>query len=176
MWSGLRSKFGLKLSVEELIFLEKEAQYLKLSEMPSLPPIDGIEALIETFQDRQVGLSIASSSPVKIIDLILDKAKLASYFKIIVSGQEVGNGKPHLDISHLSSQKLGVASGNCLVIEDSPHGIAGAKAAGMKCIGFQNPNSGNQDLSEADIIIKDFSKSSRQEILDFVCNKIQKVQ
>ena len=41
------------------------------------------------------------------------------------------------------------------MIEDSKSGTMAARRAGMKCIGYQNPNSGNQDLSEADIILSD---------------------
>jgi beta-phosphoglucomutase-like phosphatase (HAD superfamily) len=41
----------------------------------------------------------------------------------------------------------------CIAIEDSRSGTIAAKKAGMKCIGFRNLNSGNQDLSSADIVI-----------------------
>lgn len=43
-----------------------------------------------------------------------------------------------------------------MVIEDSSAGVTAAKSEGMKCIGYKNPNSGNQDLSKADMIIDDF--------------------
>ena len=38
----------------------------------------------------------------------------------------------------------------CLVVEDSRNGSLAAKSAGMMCLGFQNPDSGCQDLSAAD--------------------------
>ena len=41
-----------------------------------------------------------------------------------------------------------------VVIEDAAAGVAAAKAAGMYCIAYRNPNSGNQDLSRADEIIE----------------------
>jgi len=41
----------------------------------------------------------------------------------------------------------------CVVIEDSKNGVIAAKRAGMRCIGYKNTNSGNQDLSKADIIV-----------------------
>ena len=39
----------------------------------------------------------------------------------------------------------------CIVIEDSKNGVSAAKSAGMRCIGFNNTNSGDQDLTEEDI-------------------------
>ena len=44
------------------------------------------------------------------------------------------------------------------MIEDSANGVKAAKLAGMKCIGFRNANSGDQDLSLADMVIDDFRK------------------
>jgi Predicted phosphatase/phosphohexomutase len=41
-----------------------------------------------------------------------------------------------------------------VVLEDSRNGVLAAKRAGMRCIGYANPNSGNQDLSAADRIVK----------------------
>jgi beta-phosphoglucomutase-like phosphatase (HAD superfamily) len=53
----------------------------------------------------------------------------------------------------------------CLVVEDSKLGVEAAKKAGMKCLGYRNPNSGNQDLSKADIVISDFSKLDIEDLL-----------
>jgi len=46
----------------------------------------------------------------------------------------------------------------CIFIEDSKNGVLSAKAAGMECIGFQNINSGDQDLSKADFIVKSITE------------------
>lgn len=46
----------------------------------------------------------------------------------------------------------------CVVLEDTKHGVIAAKEAGMKCIGYINPNSGKQDLKKADLIVKRLQK------------------
>jgi beta-phosphoglucomutase-like phosphatase (HAD superfamily) len=51
------------------------------------------------------------------------------------------------------------------VVEDSSLGVEAAKSAHMKCIGFRNPNSGNQDLSKADIMTDDFSRLNIDAVL-----------
>ena len=47
---------------------------------------------------------------------------------------------------------------DCVVVEDSVNGVKAAKEARMKCIGFKNANSGDQDLSLTDMVIDDFRK------------------
>jgi beta-phosphoglucomutase-like phosphatase (HAD superfamily) len=44
------------------------------------------------------------------------------------------------------------------VIEDSANGVKAAKLAGMKCLGFRNAHSGDQDLTLADMVVDDFRK------------------
>ena len=83
---------------------------------------------------------------------------LKKYFKICVSGNEVKNGKPAPDVFLHTANLLKVNPQECLVIEDSTNGVKAAKSAEMRCIGFQNFNSGNQDLSDADMIISTFSE------------------
>ncbi len=109
MWGKLHKKFNLGQSVGDLMALEKQEQYRELSAITSLPPIEGIPALLETLLDRQINLSIASSSPKKIVDLILEKTNLASFFNVIVSGEEVMRGKPYPDIFLKSSKRLHVS-------------------------------------------------------------------
>ncbi len=50
------------------------------------------------------------------------------------------------------------AAEDCVAVEDSANGVMAAKEASMKCIGFKNANSGEQDLSLADMVIDDFRK------------------
>lgn len=54
------------------------------------------------------------------------------------------SGKPAPDVYIETAKKLGISPKECIVVEDSKNGVIAAKAAGMKCIGFQNINSGNQ--------------------------------
>lgn len=89
---------------------------------------------------------------------MVSKFNLQHYFKYIVSGDEVKNGKPAPDVYVETAKRLGISTTDCIVIEDSKNGVLAAKAAEMKCIGFQNINSGNQDLSKADIIVNSINE------------------
>ena len=78
---------------------------------------------------------------------MVDKFRLEKYFQSVLSGADLPNSKPHPAVYLLSAERLGVKPAECLVIEDAAAGVAAAKAAGMYCIAYRNPNSGQQDLS-----------------------------
>ena len=99
---------------------------------------------------KGIPMAVASSSSLSIIDKVLDKLALREYFTLIATGDEVPASKPAPDIFLLAAQRLGCKPEACWVIEDSYNGVTAAKAAGMHCIGFYNPHSGNQDISAAD--------------------------
>ena len=79
-------------------------------------------------------LAVASSSPRALIPLALARAGLAASFKVLVSCDEVARGKPAPDVYLLAAERLGVAPGSCVAIEDSSNGIRAALAAGMHTI------------------------------------------
>ena len=66
-------------------------------------------------------------------------------------------GKPEPDIFLKAAQHFQLPPADCIVIEDSTNGVKAAKAAGMYCVGYYNPNSGKQDLSGADLIVESFT-------------------
>jgi len=152
MWCYLQEKYSLPYTSEELISLEKQAKYDILSHT-DLNPIDGIVDLLIRLKQKKYQIAIASSSMKKNIDLILSKGNLLQYFDVIISGEDVQNGKPAPDIFLKAMKYFEQQAENCTVIEDSKNGVLAAKTANMFCIGFQNKNSGNQDLSQADKII-----------------------
>ncbi len=168
MWGEIKRDFGLVHSVEELIRDEKRAQLDRFEGLKSIPPIPGIRDLIDRLRTEGIPFAVASSSPPELIELILGKAELDQFFEVTVSGDDVEKGKPAPDIFLLAAKRLSVDPESCLVIEDSPHGVRGANAAGMITCGFLNPNSGNQDLSDADFTVDHFYGNDLKRILGMI--------
>ena len=156
MWTYIKEKSGLTQSVEELIALEKELKHITLKAADLVPTV-GVVDFLEFLTQRGYTISIASSGLKKNIALILQKLGIEKYFDFIVSGEQVAKGKPEPDIFLAVASHYHINPNDCIVIEDSKNGVAAAKAANMYCIGYYNPNSGNQDLSKADLIIRHFN-------------------
>jgi HAD superfamily hydrolase (TIGR01509 family) len=168
MWQILRERFKLSESIEQLVQIEKEEQYKKLRSEKKIEPIPGTITLLNSLKDMDKNLAIASSSSKKIVTFILDKLSFNHYFDTIVCGDQISEGKPAPFIFLKVANLMGVKPSDCVIIEDSKNGVTGANAAGMLCIAYQNLKSGRQDLSKAEMIVKDFSFASVQRILKLV--------
>lgn len=152
MWSAIKKRHQLHQSVEELMAMHRQHSRSEMHKL-DLEPIPGIPALLDRLKAVGLKLAIASSAPVDWIQVVVRKCHLESYFDVLVSGEHVAHGKPAPDIFLLAAEKLQVQPSQCLVIEDAERGVQAAKAAGMQCVGYQNPHSYAQDLSLADRII-----------------------
>ena len=157
MWKIIKEEYQLEQSIEGLIELQMRIK-LDYLEKSNYVAIDGVLELLNKIQAKKIPLAIASSSPRIFIEAVIDKIQIARYFTTWISGEEVPESKPAPDVFLVAAAMLNVQPENCIVIEDSKSGTIAAKSAGMKCIGFQNPNSGNQDLSEADFIFDSFTE------------------
>lgn len=151
-WAIIREEYGIGPTAEEILAYQTD---LKLEELrlAELEPIEGIRELLDELKKGGIPRAIASSSSPVFIEAVLAKFGLRGEFAVVASGEEVPKGKPAPDVYLRAAERLGVDPARCVVLEDSKHGIAAAKAAGMHCIGYVNPNSGNQDLSRADLIV-----------------------
>ena len=129
-------------------------------------PIDGALDLIKTLAKAGIPLGLASSSVHLLIDVVLEKFHIRSYFKAVVSGEDVKRTKPNPDIFLETARRLNVIPKACIVIEDSGAGVCAAKSAGMFCIGYRSANSGHQDFSLADVIIDDLRMISPDWMLE----------
>jgi beta-phosphoglucomutase family hydrolase len=170
MWTKIVALFQLPYTAKELMDLKQQFYTELLENTKQIEPIAGVIELIHHLNQRDFKLALASSSPHSQISFFLNRFNLSDFFDAKVSGEDVLNGKPNPDIFLKAAQLLGVQPENCLVIEDSSNGISAAKKATMKCIGFQNHNSGKQDLSNADAIIDRFDLKTR-EIIDQLMSK-----
>lgn len=123
-----------------------------------VPPIPGAAETLRALQARGYRMAVASASPPSHIRLCLEKVGLLPYFGVLFSGEEVERTKPAPDVFLAAAAAMGAAPKDCTVVEDSRNGTLAAQAAGMRCIGFVNPDSGDQDLSAADVLIYRFAE------------------
>ena len=155
MWGELKETFALRESVSDLIANEKDLKAKALGAAP-LVPLAGVSEFMADLAAAEIPMSVASSGRRDNVQLILKKLGFADKFKAVVTGEDIIRGKPAPDIFLKAAELCGVAATAAVVIEDSKNGTLGAKAAGMRCVGYRNPHSGNQDLSQADIRISSF--------------------
>src|SRR5205085_6700705 len=91
-----------------------------------------VKSVLEELQKMNVRLALATSSVSASARPFLDRHQIASFFEVVITGDEIERGKPEPDIYLRTAEKLGVSADQCLVIEDSLSGIAAAKAAKMR--------------------------------------------
>lgn len=155
----LKEMFGLDVPVEEMT-IKRENMILDIMGKEDIKPVSGIPEFLRSIKEKGLTTAVASSSDYKLINLILDRLKIAQYFDSVTSGSDVKRGKPSPDVFLLAAERIGIGPSECLVVEDSENGVKAAKAAGMKALGYINPTSGKQDLSLSDFITDDFKKIS----------------
>ena len=127
----LHDDYGLAV---DTAFLEAMRKALYERFRSELQPIEGIA---ETVDRLGVPHCVASSSQPERIRLSLSVTGLLDRFEPnIFSATMVANGKPAPDLFLHASGAMGVPPGRCVVVEDSPAGIAAAKSAGMRVAAF----------------------------------------
>lgn len=145
----------------EVYMSDLKKQFMQhLREATDLQPIAGTRELIETLAAADYQLILGSSANRENINLVLSLLGLTDFFSHKVSGAELPESKPNPAIFLKAAELGGVTPNQCLVIEDSKNGVTAAKAAGMACIGHQNPNSGKQNITHADIVVQSMSDIS----------------
>jgi HAD superfamily hydrolase (TIGR01509 family) len=119
--------------------------------LPLVPgAVEAVRRLAEAFP-----LGLASSSNRPLIDIVLELAGIASFFRATVSSEEVARGKPAPDVYLETARRLGVAPERCAAIEDSHAGIRSAHAAGMRVLAIPNPSYPPDDdaLAQAEVVL-----------------------
>jgi HAD superfamily hydrolase (TIGR01509 family) len=131
--------------LDKLIRAKANAYRQRLEGLTELPIYPGLKDFLEEIRAKNLLMAIVTGALGSEVELVLERASLASYFSLIISGDQIKASKPQPDGYLLAveflNQKfsyLNLQPANCLVIEDSFAGIQAAKNAGMQVVGVAN--------------------------------------
>ena len=147
------NNLGLE-SVDDIVRL-KEKYYLKIR---SFSLYDGAQELIESLKVKGLHLGLVTgASRQRLMGTGINA--FLNQFDVLITGDQVSNGKPSPEPYLLCAQKLNVEPSECLVVENAPLGIEAAKKAGMYCVAICSTLS-EEHLGLADIVLNNIGEFS----------------
>lgn len=113
---------------------------------------------------RTYRLALATSTRRKNLELVLDRFNLHDFFGAALSMDDVSASKPSPNVYLQIARMLDVAPRECVVVDDSDHGITSAREAGMASIGIRGTI--GQSLHDAQIVLDDVRETTEEMIED----------
>ncbi len=148
----LLAELQIPLGVDE--YLERRERRLR-DLFRTVQPVVGAPEFVAALAARGVPMAVATSSHRAQYEVKVSSHPWFEAFQATVCGDdpELERLKPAPDIFLLAAARLGAAPARCLVVEDSPAGVAAARAAGMQVVAVPDPHVARERVAEADLIL-----------------------
>lgn len=162
-----KPKFVSSILLPELIYnlhASKTSYYRKLLRTGSIPLRPGVERLLKEARTNKIRLAIATTSALPNVTALLEHTlgvESISWFEIIAAGDMVPRKKPAPDIYYYVLEKMNIQRENCIVFEDSHHGLQAALQTGLKTIVTVNDYTRNQDFTGATLVLNNLGEPEK---------------
>jgi HAD superfamily hydrolase (TIGR01509 family) len=148
----------------EAVEAARRRREAELLELEQLRP--GVRALIDDATSHGLELAIVSSSAHSWVQPNLLRLGLDQGWSALVCADgDTARCKPSPALYREALELLGVDAGEAIAVEDSPNGVAAARAAGIFCVAVPNPVTSVLDLSNADLLIDSLEELSLDDLL-----------
>jgi HAD superfamily hydrolase (TIGR01509 family) len=127
-------------------------------------PRAGIVAWLDEARELGLKVGLASSSSAAWVGRFLDALGLRDRFDVLATRDRVARSKPDPELYLLALHELGADAARALAVEDSPNGVAAAKAAGLFCVAVPNPLTVDLALDGADVVLESLADRSLRTI------------
>ena len=154
-----KKRFALKGTVEEIMDVWNKMAYEKYSNEVTLK--NNVRQFLDYLKEQRIKIGIATSNSRILTDAVLKRKGVYEYFDAILTGCEVGVGKPAPDVYLNTAKRLGIQPEHCLVFEDLTQGILAGKSAGMRVCAVADEYSDYQMQEKkrlADYFIEDYGQ------------------
>ncbi|WP_141013283.1 HAD family hydrolase [Nocardioides sambongensis] len=132
---AIKQKLGLPHTAEQVVEMLLDGVVARVTE--SVPWRPGARELLDALAAQDIPCALVTMSYRRFVDPIL-AALPPGTFDVVVTGDQVSEGKPHPEAYLTAARHLGVRPEDCVALEDSPTGAASALAAGARTIAVPN--------------------------------------
>lgn len=157
---------ALELPITPEDYLAEREDGLR-ARMPDALAMPGAVELTSELRERGIPMAVATSSSRELFELKTTHhgAWFAGFAAVIVGDDpRVARGKPAPDIFLIAAEALGAAPEDCLVVEDSPAGVAAAHAANMQVLAVPYPGLDPARLTDADLLLDSLEEVSAADL------------
>jgi beta-phosphoglucomutase len=134
-----------------------------------IQPVPGVLRLLEKLQDKGVRTAVATSAAGIRARSTLTRLRLMRWFGVVITGDDVTEGKPDPAIYQMACARLGVEPDTAFAVEDAVSGVLAAKSAGLRCVAVSSHKSDEKlRAAGADYVIPDFGEDSLSRLQTFL--------
>jgi HAD superfamily hydrolase (TIGR01509 family) len=150
--AALTDMLGRPPATEELTEISDEKEIYFRAHIPgNMELLPGAADWLHRFKSWGYRQAVASSAPPENIQVQIDSLQIRAFFDALISSDHLP-GKPDPAVFLKAARSIAIPPEHCLVIEDAPAGVAGAKRGGMKCLAVLTTHR-PRDLQLADLIV-----------------------
>jgi HAD superfamily hydrolase (TIGR01509 family) len=143
--------------------MERHALFTNRMSLENVRP--GVLEYLQSAQDLDLRIGLASSSSFAWVAGYLEIHKLTHYFETIRTKDDVVKVKPNPELYQIALTDLGVLPTEAIAFEDSPNGALAAKRAGMYCVIVPNSVTGSLVFGDTDLRIDSMLQMNLSEII-----------
>lgn len=163
------------LTSDQIHACSQEKNAFFQEQMGNLAAIAGVQELLPELSQAAVPMAVASCGGRARVYRILELLQINQHFRLVITGDDVTQGKPDPEIFLKAAEQLSVRPAESLVFEDSVSGILAATAAGMKSVGIADGYRA-QPLLQAGAVdtLPDFTGVSFEQVQQLFSSKSNK--
>jgi HAD superfamily hydrolase (TIGR01509 family) len=145
---------------------EKERRFREAARR-TIALLPGVMPLLKVMKNGRFKLALGTSAPLENYNTVAPLLGIEDYFDVIVTGDDVTQGKPDPQIYLIAAERLDVEPAQCIVFEDSPLGVEAARRAGMKCVGITNTHPA-ETLKQANRVVSSLEELDLIELIRWI--------
>ncbi len=161
IFSYLFSEAGIDPAGKDIASLAEERREIFRAGLGDVRPLPGVSDLIDALEEDGTPIAVATSSERRNGHAIVEAAGLVDRFPVMVTRTDVERGKPHPDLFLKAAELLKSPAEDCVVFEDSTHGVTAAKDAGATVVAVTTGSHSADELADrgADLVVASLADS-----------------
>ncbi|MGL4992129.1 MAG: HAD family hydrolase [Sarcina sp.] len=159
-----KTRFNLDDSIEEICKKWHDMAYNEYKNNIKLK--DGVFEFLHELKSKDIKIGLATSNSIELATTCLKANNVYDLFDNITITGEVARGKNFPDVYELCAKRLNVDTNDCIVFEDIPQALEGAKKGNFKVVMVFDEVAHKTIDTDADVIEADLYINSFKEILN----------